>query len=642
MTSTLTSIETLHARMLDQCAEIMLAVDLSTLTIAFANMATRRRLGFAHQQLIGMPITDLECGLDGIMFWQGITTDSLVEIDRASTEFCHVDGDLIPMEKTVRTCRIGDQNYALISATDIVNLQDAEEKLALVTSRLKSILESTADGILAIDGLGNIVGMNRTFSRMWDIPESILLESSVSSLLTYLTNSARVPSSLQEFFDADNSFGEEVRSLIVELPNDKVLELKSNPQMVAHGMSGRVYSCSDVTVRVKAERSAHAAKEEADRANQAKSVFLASMSHEIRTPMNGLLGMSALLADTPLTQEQQEYVNTIRTCGDHLLGLINDILDYSKIEAGKLELHLGPLNIRELFFQAEATAHYQANQRGLKMDLEIADSVPAWIEGDELRLRQILLNLIGNALKFTSSGAIHIRLGLQQRMGDQVRLFGEVEDTGIGIRQDKQERLFRPFSQADAAIAERFGGTGLGLAICDNLIRAMHGNIQVKSAEGKGSLFHFEWIAKPISGHENEINELSSQDATACSDLRVLVAEDNNINQRLVMAVLSKLGVTNVDIASDGMEALSLGGSGNYDLILMDMHMPNMSGIDATRQIRSLMLPRQPFIAALTANAFEDDRNACFEAGMNEFLAKPFTREDLQAVLALAAKTRSA
>jgi len=382
------------------------------------------------------------------------------------------------------------------------------------------------------------------------------------------------------------------------------------------------------TLRVAAEQ----AREGAARASAVKSEFLANMSHEIRTPMNGIIGTISLLADSGVTPEQSEYLGTIQSCGESLLQLVNDILDLSKVDAGKMTLERAPLRIQELVSETLAVISPMARSKGLVVDRYFDRNLPEVLLGDAQRLRQILLNLLSNAVKFTEHGRVSVEASVVRQDAEMAQLCVAVRDTGIGIPPETQKSIFDPFTQADCSTTRCYGGTGLGLAICRGVLAAMGGHLEVESRLGHGSCFR-AFVALPLAPQAAAAEARpAGRIQTANKSLRILLAEDNLINRTVAVRILQRMG-HRVDVALNGAQAVEAASREKYDMILMDCQMPIMDGYEAAREIRRLKLPTTPPIIALTANAMPEDRRRCLEAGMDDYLAKPISLERLTALI---------
>lgn len=420
-------------------------------------------------------------------------------------------------------------------------------------------------------------------------------------------------------------------ALRLEYTNEELIQNLTQAGVELENMNRELTEEIDYVKRI--EQELKLAKDKAEEMSQAKGEFLANMSHEIRTPMNGVIGTLQLLSDTKLGAAQQEYVDTAHKSAHSLLTILNDILDLSKIEAGKLNIELIPLDIREIVSELITLHSMTAEEKVIRLYADIDEQLPQVLIGDPTRIRQILANLISNALKFTEKGHVLVKISVVSSDDNNADIRMAVEDTGVGIREEIKDRLFNEFTQADGSTTRKYGGTGLGLAIVKQLVEMMHGQFGVESVPGEGSTFWFR-VTLGVSA-EQTIKQPFEHELELTGNLsgHVLLVEDNPINQMVAQKMLEKIGIK-ATLAADGQEALDMLEQDEFDAVLMDCQMPVMDGYEATRRIREqdalLKLP----VIAMTANVMEGDREKCIEAGMNDYIGKPFVEMDLKKTLA--------
>lgn len=490
------------------------------------------------------------------------------------------------------------------------------------------VVDSLADGVAVLDRQGRVVDANAALHRIVG-PVTIGTRMDVAF--------ASQPELVRQL-----AGGPSADTVVSAADPDRHYEPSVTPLDDRRGREiGRVVTLRDVTERRRVMVELARARDAAEDLARAKSDFLATVSHEIRTPMNGVIGMTSLLLDTPLDGQQRMFVETIRSSGGQLMSIINDILDFSKFDAGQLKVESLPYAPADAMASVVGMLRAEADSKGLSLTFVAESSVPHTCRGDEFRVRQIATNLIGNAIKFTAAGEVAVTLGAEAPHVDagltRQTLRLTVRDTGIGIPRERMDRLFRPFSQVDASVARRFGGTGLALAISRGLAEMMGGTITVESVEGRGATFTAAWLVE-LGDEPGQPPALPQQEAPAGAErtgvptLRILVTEDNPVNQLVIVHLLGRLGHT-PDVVADGQAAVEAQGRVAYDVVLMDVQMPTMDGLSATRRIRQ-SAGAQPHIIAMTANAMPGDREACMEAGMNDYLSKPVSVESLAAALA--------
>lgn len=531
------------------------------------------------------------------------------------------DGSFFPVDLTVASTQNGG---AIVVFHDISDFVKKEESLATLNNQLESLLRSIPDLVWMKDKDGVYITCNKRFEDFFGASKEEIVGKNDYAFL---------PKESADFFRAHD-----VNAMASSVPlinyeeiafadghKEQLQTIKTAVRDANGGIIGVLGIGRDITAL-------QAAKEEAERANSSKSAFLANMSHEIRTPMNAVLGFSEILLSTNVDTRQKNYLQKIVGSSKMLLAIINDILDFSKIEASKIEIEHKEFELSNSINKLKMMFKQKASEKGISLSYELSQNLPSSIIGDELRLTQILINLMSNAIKFTKEGTVTIALDVTKKDDKEATLHVSVRDSGIGISEEQLQKLFQPFSQADSSITRKYGGTGLGLSISAGLVRAMGGTLEARSSEGVGSEFYFDIDVGVASWERAEFVQEETQDALCVypdlSYVKLLLVEDYEINQEVVTEILKKVKIT-PDTANNGKEAVEmfLAKPQEYDIILMDIQMPIMSGYEATKIIRGYN--QEIPIIALTAAAMVEDRVKAVEAGMNEHLSKPIESDEM-------------
>jgi PAS domain S-box-containing protein len=591
---------------------------------------------FANRGLLGKSVADIvgNNAVEVVPHLAGVLEPALTQVFEAGVAFEHEGKTPADDGNSWLWCRFAPQREDGEVARAVLSISDLSERRARDQQlrRLAGILANTRDAVFTTDAEGNVASWNPGAELLWGWSNGEVLGRHISALV--------VP----ERHEAQRAIFERVRAGRHVEPFDSVAmakNLRRIPISVSIATSrseqgafeGISVIARDTSHYQELNEALERAKREAETANQLKSAFLANMSHEVRTPLNGVVGMADLLRRTHLTREQEGYVTTMVEACQALRVIVDDVLDFSKIEVGQLELTRGEFDLSALVKTAVEMFRPAASKSLTTLELHSRDE-PWWVIGDANRLRQVLVNLISNAVKFSPNARVDVNVAAIEETPSFVRVRLEVADTGVGIPAKSQPLIFQPFAQADGSITRRFGGTGLGLSICRSLTDLMHGSIGFESQEGRGSRFWVELeLDNAKSSHPRKGTAPSSLLPKNSISWRVLVAEDNEINQKVVTAMLRGLGCE-VDLAANGIEAITLWRAGVFDLILMDCQMPIMSGFEATEVIRKEEKDAHIPIIAMTAQAYAQDRKRCLECGMDEHLAKPLTKSELKSVIA--------
>jgi PAS domain S-box-containing protein len=612
-----------------------------------ANIAFAEMMGRPREQIIGRSIVDSG-------FWlhpqqREEIVERLIRGERIrdeEIEFSPSKKSTIRGQVSMELIEIGSEPCCITILRDVTRLKQTEQSLIESSEKLRAIIAASPAAITALDAEGTVQIWNPAAEKMygWTADEVIGHKLPIvpgESHLQFLAFRERLLSGESiEPFEASRNHkdGSVLHSLVSLAP------LRHSDG----GVFGTLSIQLNITRRKLAEEALRQktlelqiAKEAAEAATRAKSDFVANMSHEIRTPMNGILGMTELALSTDLSPEQREFLGLVKSSAESLMTTINDILDYSKIEAGKLILDPVRFELRETLHDTMKVMAITARQKGLALAWHVQSSIPTTLVGDFCRLRQVIVNLVGNAIKFTSEGEVVLSVSIAERSEQDLTLKFAVRDTGVGITRDKQETIFHAFEQADSSTARKYGGTGLGLAICMRILDLMGGRIWVESSPGEGSTFHFLAMFS-LAGEEAEgfaqgdrpQPAPAAADLQPCGPMRILLAEDNIVNQKLVATILEKMGHAIVR-AGTGIDAIARWEQEQFDLVFMDVQMPEMDGYEATRGIRAKEKQTGAHvpIIAMTANSMSGDRERCLDSGMDDYLSKPINKNELWRIL---------
>jgi signal transduction histidine kinase/ActR/RegA family two-component response regulator len=602
-----------------------------------ANPAARRLVPLPENWHLGTLLGCFPCVREGGLFAKMV---EVVEKDVPLEHEEHLGKD--DGEKWLSYSLAKLHDGLTVRFTDVTARKRMERELEESRGRMGSILYNSVDGVIAFSALRDEVGAltDFRFEHINPAAEKLMEQKAEELLGKRLT--VTLPLTLQDgLYDKLKTVLAGGEAIDFEYLSTRWKPARWYRVAVSKLGDGVALNYAEITARKLAEQEMQKAKEAAESADRSKSAFLAMISHELRTPMNGVIGFTNLLLDTELTATQRDYTHTIQQSGNSLLVLIDDVLDFSKIEAGKLELELHAFDLRHCLHDAIVLLGPQASQKNITLVEAIDEAVPEKVFSDATRLRQVVVNLVSNAIKFTSDGQVELSV----RNGTDGSLEIAVSDTGIGMSPEVVSRLFRPFAQGDSSTTRRFGGTGLGLAICKRLVELMGGVISVESVEGKGSIFRcsIPLAELPPTGlyQRNDLQTIALPGVVAAQQkkpesfaaeypLRILIAEDNSTNMKVVLLMLQRLGYRG-DPVRNGLECLEAVRRLPYDVILMDMQMPEMDGIECARRLRAEK--STVHVIALTADALSDAQGRCLEAGMNDYITKPIVRENLERAL---------
>jgi PAS domain S-box-containing protein len=644
------------AAVLETCGALVIVFDAQG-RIVYLNRALERVLGYASEELIGRVFFEVLVGPEGReqsrqRLEQGFSARASSEFEN---EWITKSGERrrISFSNVPTLNEQGQVQYYITTGIDITDRYRTEQELLKSETQFRSIWEASCELMFLTDVSGAIVKVNAAFAGLLAADISTLEGTHVTALFDpeqretvwerYLARFASP--ARKHFLESELHFAHghsgifEISATRVEIPGqtpqmlfilrDVTVQKRSAQELARAKEAAEATNCELISANLSLEEAGRLAREMADRAealSAAKSDFLANITHEVRTPLNGILGMTGLALETDLQPDQREYLELVKSSGEALLILVTDVLDFSKYEAGKLGLDCVGFSVRTLLREVLRPLALRASVSGLVFESGVDDSVPDQLIGDPMRIGQVLRNLVGNAIKFTTAGRVAVRVHAESVEGSRVTLSFSVADTGIGIPREMHRTVFEPFTQADGSTTRRYGGTGLGLSISSGLVELMDGKIWLESEPGAGSTFYFTITLElpAVEASREPVAEHGHHQAPLKRNMRILVAEDNSVNQRLAARLLEREGHS-VTIAGSGQEAVDLFEQRPFDLILMDIQMPGLDGLQATARIREKERATGGHvpIAAMTAQAAESDRVRCIESGMDAYVTKP-------------------
>jgi PAS domain S-box-containing protein len=613
--------DAIKSAMLSTALDAIVTIDEEGIIHDF-NTAAEKLFGYARDEAVGEDLAELfipeayrEAHRQGMAHWKA-TGEANVFGVRIEIEAQNRSGKIFPIELAITPLGLEGETYFTGFIRDITEQKMAQAELRLAASTFES-----KEGIFITDAESNIIRVNRALLEMTGFTEDAVIGANPDRIIK---PGQVVMASGSDWNDLLSSDDHQYEIYVQPIKGQaypgwvSISAVRDDEGKVIN----YVVHVIDMTEQKQIEQDLQSAREEAEAANRAKSQFLANMSHEIRTPLNAIINLNSLLLNSAMSSEQQDLAIAANNGGKALSKLVDDILDFSKIEAGKLRLLNLPFNLHVLIHDLDALFRPQASTDGLVLLVSIGQEVPEWVAGDEIRLRQVLVNLLGNALKFTEVGEVELSV---ERSNNQSILF-RVRDTGIGISPEEAELIFAEFSQADESLTRRHGGTGLGLPISEGFVRKMNGQIHYEPGAEVGSIF---WFEIPLEQAEKPEEVEKAIDVDRLLGASVLVAEDSHANQLVAKALLEKAGCR-VELVSNGKEAVEAASNNSFDTVFMDLSMPVMDGLEATRLIRAMEGGSSGVpIIAMTANVFSEDRKRCLEAGMNDFVAKPIQEQVL-------------